>query len=262
MLCCCVLRAAHLIAYLSAAAPHRHAWQLAWAGGLVPKATAGCGQVADAQQRTVCVIRAHHRLAAQVVIFVKSVARARELSKLLVDCNFPAICIHSSMQQEERCACGPLTPVLALLAGCLRASSSLQMVVPAGADHAQARCGVQLPRQRTLTALSAAGIVRSCTRAAEKGGKTPQWAACRRLSVYKQFKEGQKRVLVATDLIGRGIDIERVNIVVNYDMPETDERKGNGADTYLHRVRLLVLRKTACAAADTALRAVSAPDCP
>lgn len=42
--------------------------------------------------------------------------------------------------------------------------------------------------------------------------------------------------MVATDLIGRGIDIERVNIVINYDMPETDERKGNGADTYLHRV--------------------------
>ena len=57
-----------------------------------------------------------------------------------------------------------------------------------------------------------------------------------RLTVYKQFKEGQKRILVATDLVGRGIDIERVNIVINYDMPETDDRHGNGADTYLHRV--------------------------
>lgn len=57
------------------------------------------------------------------------------------------------------------------------------------------------------------------------------------LAVYKAFKEGQKRILVATDLVGRGIDIERVNIVINYDMPETDERHGNGADTYLHRVR-------------------------
>lgn len=55
--------------------------------------------------------------------------------------------------------------------------------------------------------------------------------------VYKSFKEGQKRILVATDLVGRGIDIERVNIVINYDMPETDDKKGNGADTYLHRVR-------------------------
>ena len=61
----------------------------------------------------------------------------------------------------------------------------------------------------------------------------------RRLKVYKTFKEGQKRILVATDLVGRGIDIERVNIVINYDMPETDDRHGNGADTYLHRVRAL-----------------------
>ena len=90
------------------------------------------------------------------------------------------------------------------------------------------------------------------------------------LAVYKAFKEGQKRILVATDLVGRGIDVEarrggggggaenkkrdgsagraptltpppppspqRVNIVINYDMPETDAAKGNGADTYLHRV--------------------------
>ena len=41
---------------------------------------------------------------------------------------------------------------------------------------------------------------------------------------------------MATDLVGRGIDIERVNIVINYDMPETDDQHGNGADTYLHRV--------------------------
>jgi hypothetical protein len=57
-----------------------------------------------------------------------------------------------------------------------------------------------------------------------------------RIKTYKLFKEGNKRILVATDLVGRGIDIERVNIVINYDMPETDDKKGNGADTYLHRV--------------------------
>ncbi|OMO61677.1 hypothetical protein CCACVL1_23321 [Corchorus capsularis] len=87
----------------------------------------------------------------QVVIFVKSVNRAAELNKLLVECNFPSICIHSGMSQEER------------------------------------------------------------------------------LTRYKLFKEGNKRILVATDLVGRGIDIERVNIVINYDMPDS-------ADTYLHRV--------------------------
>ncbi|WZZ22635.1 hypothetical protein YC2023_124022 [Brassica napus] len=38
----------------------------------------------------------------QVVIFVKSVSRAGELNKLLIECNFPSICIHSGMSQEER----------------------------------------------------------------------------------------------------------------------------------------------------------------
>jgi len=50
-----------------------------------------------------------------------------------------------------------------------------------------------------------------------------------RLTRYKEFKEFQTRILVATNLFGRGMDIERVNIVFNYDMPES-------TDTYLHRV--------------------------
>merc|ERR1712133_214672 len=50
-----------------------------------------------------------------------------------------------------------------------------------------------------------------------------------RLSRYQQFKDFQKRILVATNLFGRGMDIERVNIVFNSDMPED-------SDTYLHRV--------------------------
>lgn len=43
------------------------------------------------------------------------------------------------------------------------------------------------------------------------------------------FKEFKRRILVATDIFGRGIDIERINIVINYDMPDT-------SDSYLHRV--------------------------
>merc|ERR1712113_986769 len=84
----------------------------------------------------------------QVVIFVKSVQRAIALDKLLVECNFPSIAIHSGLNQEDR------------------------------------------------------------------------------IARYKQFQE---RILVSTDLFGRGIDIERVNIVINYDMPDL-------ADSYLHRV--------------------------
>lgn len=87
----------------------------------------------------------------QVIIFVKTVPRCIALSQLLVEQNFPAICIHRAMTQEER------------------------------------------------------------------------------LSRYQQFKDFQKRILVATNLFGRGMDIERVNIVFNYDMPED-------SDTYLHRV--------------------------
>uniref|UniRef100_A0A7S0Q7G2 RNA helicase n=2 Tax=Coccolithus braarudii TaxID=221442 RepID=A0A7S0Q7G2_9EUKA len=87
----------------------------------------------------------------QVVVFVKSVARAIQLDKLLQECNFPSVAIHGSMKQEER------------------------------------------------------------------------------IKMYQNFKDFKHRILVSTDIWGRGIDIERVNIVVNYDMPDV-------SDTYLHRV--------------------------
>ncbi|KAJ1638117.1 HLA-B associated transcript 1 [Pavlovales sp. CCMP2436] len=87
----------------------------------------------------------------QVVIFVKSVQRATELNKLLMECNFPSIAIHRQMTQEQR------------------------------------------------------------------------------IQKYEAFKNFQHRILVSTDIWGRGIDIERVNIVINYDMPEN-------SDSYLHRV--------------------------
>ncbi|KAM0752384.1 P-loop containing nucleoside triphosphate hydrolase protein [Meredithblackwellia eburnea MCA 4105] len=87
----------------------------------------------------------------QVCIFVKSVSRATELDRLLRECNFPSIAIHSGLSQEER------------------------------------------------------------------------------IKRYQQFKAFEKRVLVATDIFGRGIDVERVNIVINYDTP-------GEADSYLHRV--------------------------
>ena len=50
-----------------------------------------------------------------------------------------------------------------------------------------------------------------------------------RLKIYNEFKEGQYRIMVCTDLLGRGIDIEKINIVINYDMPIE-------SDQYLHRV--------------------------
>lgn len=87
----------------------------------------------------------------QVVIFVKSVWRAKELNRLLVEANFPSVAVYSGMKQEQR------------------------------------------------------------------------------LERYKEFKNYEKRILVATDLFGRGVDFAHINIVINYDMPPT-------ADQYLHRV--------------------------
>src|SRR5690606_24041031 len=51
----------------------------------------------------------------------------------------------------------------------------------------------------------------------------------RRIARYKQFKDFNKRICVATDVFGRGIDIERINLAVNYDLP-------SDPDSYLHRV--------------------------
>eukprot|EP00455_Lapot_gusevi_P019083 TRINITY_DN2053_c0_g2_i2.p1 TRINITY_DN2053_c0_g2~~TRINITY_DN2053_c0_g2_i2.p1 ORF type:complete len:335 (-),score=127.07 TRINITY_DN2053_c0_g2_i2:296-1300(-) len=87
----------------------------------------------------------------QVVIFVKSVRRCVELTRVLTASNFPAVAIHSGLEQQER------------------------------------------------------------------------------IEKYTQFKEYKHRILVSTDLFGRGVDIERVNIVINYDMPAD-------TDSYLHRV--------------------------
>lgn len=52
---------------------------------------------------------------------------------------------------------------------------------------------------------------------------------CYSIKRYKEFKEFNKRICVATDVFGRGIDIERINLAINYDLP-------GDADSYLHRV--------------------------
>ncbi|HMP92246.1 MAG TPA: DEAD/DEAH box helicase [Phnomibacter sp.] len=50
-----------------------------------------------------------------------------------------------------------------------------------------------------------------------------------RFETLEQFKQGQARVLIATDVNARGIDIPGVDIVVNYDLPDKPEH-------YVHRV--------------------------
>lgn len=56
--------------------------------------------------------------------------------------------------------------------------------------------------------------------------KMPQQA---RNKVFHEFRQGSVRTLVCSDLLTRGIDIQAVNVVINFDFPKT-------AETYLHRI--------------------------
>lgn len=51
----------------------------------------------------------------------------------------------------------------------------------------------------------------------------------------KRFKEGDERVLITTNLMARGIDIEQVTVVINYDLPINMDNKDIDYETYLHR---------------------------
>lgn len=50
-----------------------------------------------------------------------------------------------------------------------------------------------------------------------------------RNDIMHEFKTGNSRVLIATDLIARGIDVQSISIVINYDLPKYKE-------TYIHRI--------------------------
>jgi superfamily II DNA/RNA helicase len=50
-----------------------------------------------------------------------------------------------------------------------------------------------------------------------------------RNQVIEEFREGKTRILLTTDLLSRGIDIPLVNMVINYDLPDSYE-------TYIHRI--------------------------
>jgi translation initiation factor 4A len=48
-------------------------------------------------------------------------------------------------------------------------------------------------------------------------------------NIVKEFRDGNTRLLLTTDLLSRGIDIPQVNMVINYDLPPNKE-------TYVHRI--------------------------
>jgi len=50
-----------------------------------------------------------------------------------------------------------------------------------------------------------------------------------RQSALRGFKDGTHQIMVATDIAARGLDVESISHVINYDMPDT-------ADAYIHRI--------------------------
>ncbi|GAB0091429.1 RNA helicase [Sergentomyia squamirostris] len=56
-----------------------------------------------------------------------------------------------------------------------------------------------------------------------------------RLAVLDRFRNGMEKVLITTNVLSRGIDVEQVTIVVNFDMP-MDQTGGADCETYLHRI--------------------------
>ena len=73
----------------------------------------------------------------------------------------------------------------------------------------------RLARQLAKSGVAAAQIHGDCTQG-------------QRVAALEGFRAGRYRVLVATDVAGRGIDVEGISHVINYDMPETVEG-------YVHR---------------------------
>ena len=56
-----------------------------------------------------------------------------------------------------------------------------------------------------------------------------------RIAVLNRFRDGKEKLLITTNLAARGIDVEQVTIVINYDLP-IDQLNRPDFETYLHRI--------------------------
>src|SRR6185295_5912153 len=82
-------------------------------------------------------------------------------------------------------------------------------------------CRTKRGADRLCRHLTAAGI-----RAAAIHGDKSQNA---RTQALRDFKSGRTKVLVATDIAARGLDIEQLPVVINFDLPMV-------AEDYIHRI--------------------------
>ncbi|MFM8735749.1 MAG: DEAD/DEAH box helicase [Pirellulales bacterium] len=93
------------------------------------------------------------------------------------------------------------------------------------------------PRQAIVFCRTKRGTDKIYEKLARRRSRQPGEVACIhgdlsqsiRDRVMRQFREGTAKILVATDVVGRGIDVSSVSHIVNYDIPEF-------CDDYVHRV--------------------------
>lgn len=58
---------------------------------------------------------------------------------------------------------------------------------------------------------------------------TQTWRQSQREQIMREFKSGRINILIATDIVSRGIDIDDIRLVINYDVPHDSE-------DYVHRI--------------------------
>lgn len=90
-----------------------------------------------------------------------------------------------------------------------------------GYERAIVFCNTKHRVHRLTTALKARGLSADCIHGDVRQGT--------RERVLGIFREGKLRILVATDVAARGIDIDDVDAVINYDIPKENEY-------YIHRI--------------------------
>ncbi|KAJ3365629.1 RNA helicase required for poly(A+) mRNA export [Allomyces javanicus] len=64
---------------------------------------------------------------------------------------------------------------------------------------------------------------------------TGELTPAQRDRVMAEFRSGSAKVLIATNVLSRGIDVPQVNLVVNYDLP-MDENRQPDFEAYVHRI--------------------------
>lgn len=104
------------------------------------------------------------------------------------------------------------TEKLRLLVHVLNHSDTGSTIVFSRTRHGAERIAKQLSRQ-----------------ASKRPGFTPTAAQAQRLAALDNFRHGRCQVLVATDIAARGLDMENVTHVINYDTP-------THAEDYVHRI--------------------------